>query len=116
MRRNKLRILSILMMIVMMFASLNITSFAASGIGGEETLSTGSAQIALYQNGDLGAAYDGDDIYASAASYEQGTIEYVIYNGMKSLSPLIDVSSFNLPIETALDAYRQVINNNPDLF
>lgn len=116
MKKNNTRIYAILMMVVLLFSSVNITSFAASGIGKQEVMSRKAAQIALYQNGDLSAAYDGNDSYETAASYEEGTAEYILYNGFKSFQKEIDLTELSIDAEEAAEIYRQVINSNPDLF
>ncbi len=112
----KKRKLAFLLIVALLISNIGITVFAAGGSGSMETESRKTARISLYQDGSLGNAYvEGSDILISP-SYEEGSIEYVIYQGLKNVDEQIDVEAFGLNPEAAQNKYREVVNNNPDLF
>ncbi len=110
------RIVALLLTMVLLLRNAGISVFAAPGQGEETGLSNGTAQISLYQDGALGDAYvDGSDTVIGR-TYTAGSMQAVIYNGLLNCDAEIRVDSFGKSIQDGINIFREVVNNNPDLF
>lgn len=116
MQKKKTRIYAFVMAVILLFTSGSFSAFAAGGNSGAEVTSSKAARIALYQAGDLGAAYSKTDDLTEMYEMRDGTAESALYNGLKNMQTTIELQEFALSTNDALNLFRQVVNANPDLF
>ncbi len=122
MKKSIRKVFAFLLAAGLVLSNGNFTSFAAVETDGLEVDSRKAGKIALYQAGDLSAAYvEGEQDGLAGLSEEDQAIADAIYKGLKNFQKDIDLYELGMRIPSSREAdiieiYQQVINSHPELF
>ncbi len=116
MKKRLNKIIAMLLISCLALSSMSINSFAAVGTDGRKSMNRGTGYTSFYQDGSLSAAYSKDEASEKYSAPAAGTYEGDLYQALKNFEDEIDVSKYKKPLEESLEAYRCLINANPDLF
>lgn len=116
MKKRLNKIIAMLLISGLTLSSMSINSFAAVGTSGRKSMNRGSGQTALYQEGSLSAAYSEEEASEKYSAPAAGTYEGDLYQALKNFEDEINVSKYKIWWEDGLDAFRCLVNSNPDLF
>lgn len=116
MKKKFNKIIAMLLTIVMTVFNCPLNGLAATGVENIKGDNLSTAQVALYQDGALSAAYSEGEASEQYTAPEADTFEGVLYQGLKEFASKISLSKYHVPTDEGAERFTQLINANPDLF